>query len=481
MVDGTELSPKGYGISKDTLSDKLVDELKKELTFTPRLPTSISNGSVPATIRVYRENSKKIYIPKAFGLQRFGPPARNTMDDGTPIAVEFQGQLNIDQANVARAFINCANDPSRMGGILNLPCGFGKTVVALYAIAELGVKTLIVVHKDFLLDQWRSRIAEFLGGNIRIGTIKAKIIDVDNKDIVIASLQSLSMKQYPQAIFEGIGLVVVDEVHRTGTEVFSRALSKTNTKYSLGLSATVQRKDGMSKVFTYFLGDVISRIKRGKEHVKVTMHEFYNPSPEYSSEHYIYGTRLNISRMVNQICCYEPRTSMICDYIKGAVAQGRKILVLSDRKSQLADLRNAIANDATCGLYIGGMSKDALSQTERCQVILATYSFASEGFDVKTLDTLVLASPRTDIEQSVGRILRLREGERQNVPVIYDIVDSFSVFESQANKRSKFYKRHGYMVERFGGVRIDQPTMESCQGYMFADQDDGTTSNTTHG
>lgn len=466
---GTELSAKGYSLPKDNFNGKMIDAIKKELTLTPRVPMSMVNTCNPAAIRVYRENSKKLYVPKAFGLRRFGVPSTVSMDPGDPIDVTFTGQLNTAQSEVAQMFIDCANNPTRMGGILNLPCGFGKTVVALFLIARLRVKTLIVVHKDFLLDQWRARINEFLGSDVKVGTIKAKVIDVNGKDVVIASLQSLSMKEYELDVFTGFGFVVVDEVHRTGTEVFSRALGKINMRYSLGLSATVQRKDGMTKVFTHALGDVISRVKRDREHVCVTMHQFYSTDHSYSAEHYICATRLNISRMINQVCAFPERTLLISDFIKKATSQGRKVLVLSDRKSQLVDIRDMLATSATCGMYIGGMSADALARSEQCQVILATFSFASEGFDVKTLDTLVLASPRTDIEQSVGRILRLREAERQNVPEIYDVVDGFSVFESQAKKRAKYYRKQGYDVRQTGGVQHPVDNAD-VRGYMFADQ-----------
>lgn len=443
---GTELSPRGYSVPKASLGAAELEALRAELTFRPKA-TAVS-PSPDVCVRAYGENAAKIYVPKFFGLRRFGPPARDALPAAEPIDFPpFRGTLNAPQQAAASAWIRAARDPARMGGIINVPCGFGKTVVALHLVAAMAVRTLVVVHKEFLLEQWRARIVEFLGEGVRVGVLKASTVDVRDRDIVIASLQSLSMKEYPPGTLDGFGLLVVDEVHRTGTEVFSRALARTCIRFSLGLSATVQRKDGLTALFTSFLGDVAFRARRpAGESVRVVMREFFDPDPRYSDEIQASSTRLNLSRMLNNVCEFAPRTSLICDYIRSAVAAGRKTLVLSDRKAQLRDIHERLS-DVRCGMYVGGMKKSELAASEACDVILATYSFASEGFDVRALDTLVLASPKTDIEQSIGRILRQREADRVRVPMVFDVVDAFSVFEVQARKRAKFYKRHGYAVE----------------------------------
>jgi superfamily II DNA or RNA helicase len=118
------------------------------------------------------------------------------------------------------------------------------------------VKTLVIVHKEFLLNQWIERIHQFLP-TARVGKIQGSTVDVDNKDIVIGMLQSLSMKDYPADTFTSFGLMVIDEVHHISSEVFSCALFKVVTKYTMGLSATMNRKDGTTKVFKMFLGDVV--------------------------------------------------------------------------------------------------------------------------------------------------------------------------------------------------------------------------------
>ena len=130
---------------------------------------------------------------------------------------------------------------------------------------------------------------------------------------------------------------------------------------------------------------------------------------------------------------------------------GRKVLVLSDRKAQLTDVRaglEASGTGVTSGFYWGGMKRPALAESEGKQVMLATFSYAAEGMDVPGLDTLILASPKSDIEQSVGRILRQKAGDRAITPLVYDFVDAFSLFERQGAKRAAFYRKFKYRIFR---------------------------------
>ena len=460
----TGLSSRGYWVAKSSLTASEIEALQADTTMTPSQAGGMGmmmGPSAASEIVLWRETPTRLYLPKCFGLSRFGPPpaANVTIDPGDPVTgdrLRFTGAIRPEQRKPLDCFLGAARDPGRMGGILSLPCGFGKTVAALYAISQLGVRTLVVVHKDFLLNQWRERIAEFLP-DASIGLVKAKVVDVEGRDVVLASVQSLSMKEYPEGLFRGIGFVIVDECHRVGTEVFSRALHKTNFRYSLGISATVNRKDGMTKVFTAFLGDVVFSGKRGNDDVVlVVQHRYWHESQQYHAEPTIStpaGVKPNVSRMINNIAYFPPRTAAIVASIEHAIrAQpGRKVLVLSDRKAQLTELHAGLERlqpPIGSGFYWGGMKRDALAESERKQVMLATFSYAAEGMDVPSLDTLVLASPKSDIEQSVGRILRTKPIDRERAPLVIDFVDQFSLFERQGGKRAAFYRKFKYSIHR---------------------------------
>ena len=127
-----------------------------------------------------------------------------------------------------------------MGGIISVPCGFGKTIMAVY-IACYFKKTMFVSHKDFLNQQFLESVKQFVP-NAKIVKIKQSEVDVENKDFVIASLQSLAMREYDINIFKDFGLVIIDEVHHTGAEVFSKAFKYMNVKMILGLGTTLNEK-----------------------------------------------------------------------------------------------------------------------------------------------------------------------------------------------------------------------------------------------
>jgi superfamily II DNA or RNA helicase len=456
----TSLSSRGYGIVKDTLTPQELNKLKESLTVTPH---TINSTDVTPTIILYREGPKKIYIPKYYGLEKFGKPGVSNFDHITRINTPFNGILREEQLAPVKAYIDAAKNELCMGGVINLSCGAGKTVISLNIISTLSVKTMIVVHKEFLIEQWKTRIAEFLP-TASIGLIKAKVIDVADKDIVIASLQSLSMKQYDRNIFDGIGFVIVDEVHRTATEVFSQALGKVQFRYTLGLSATIVRKDGMGKIFEWYLGKVVFKKKQTAGNVIVQYKAFSDKSPQYGREETLYSGKPNIARMINTLASYEPRNKYIANLINKAVMdEDRNILVLSDRKSQLKDIATLLDISIPYGFYMGKMSPVELAHSEKQKVILATYSFASEGFDVKSLDTLVFATPKTDIEQSVGRILRQKEEQRTKTPLIIDIVDLFSVFERQSKKRLTLYKKWHYVVQKDGANASSDDDTDKCE------------------
>lgn len=326
-----------------------------------------------------------------------------------------------------------------------------NTICAINMICTLAKKTLIIVHKEFLLQQWRERIQEF-APSARLGLIKGKVIDVDDKDIVIASLQSLAMKDYEDATLNTFGTLVIDEAHHMGAQVFSQALKKTNFKYSIGLTATPKRKDGLSKVFLWYLGDIVYNSKQRKDTLQVVFKEYYDSDPRYSKEHLLYNNKPNMARMINNICEFAPRTMMICEEIRGIFAKecARKILILSDRRQHLNDIHKTLEGETfqiPSGFYYGGLSPADLKESEEKPVILATFQYASEGFDLKGLDTLILASPKSDVIQVVGRILRDKPEDRKHIPLVVDIVDAFSMFEGQAKKRYKYYKSCKYHIE----------------------------------
>jgi len=442
MSHETYLGQKGYSIYKKTLSLKEQVFIREELTVKPYMPKSPVQ---PASFPIYRESSKKFYMPRKFGIDTFGKPNENRVDTGLSININFDGVLRENQAKIVKKYVDHIKR-GEWGGLLDIYCGFGKTILALAIIAELKIKTLIIVHKGFLVDQWIERIKQFLP-TARIGRIQGQILDIEDKDIVIGMLQSLSMKEYPDDQFAEFGLTIIDEVHHISAEIFVRALQKIVTSYTLGLSATMNRKDGLSKVFKLFLGDIIHKEKREKDQiVLVKAVEFKTSDEDFNQMEYDFRGNPKYSTMMSKICNFNIRTEYIISVLINELKQNQEqqFLILAHQKNLLIYLNKAIEyrKIGTVGYYIGGMKQVDLKISETKQIILATYSMAAEALDIKSLTSLMLTTPKTDVEQAVGRILRVKHSS----PLIIDFIDQHDIFKRQWSKRLAFYQKNNYKV-----------------------------------
>jgi superfamily II DNA or RNA helicase len=437
------LSIYGYRLNKDDIDES---SILSKLTVKPNDDFMGHQTETDSEFCVCLETKKYIYVPKFYGLQTYGIPASSMLPEPVSVSFDFVGNLMECQKEPIEVFMNAAHDPAKMGGILQLPPGFGKTVMALYIISMLRKRTLVIVHKEFLMNQWKERIHQYLP-TATIGVMKQKRFEIDN-DIVIASLQTICSRDYDAKLLSSFGFVIIDECHHIGAKIFSRALSKINFRYTLGLSATVTRKDGLSKVFKWFIGDVLYKIssKETKVTTEVDIHKFKCDDKNYNRECFISTGKLNIARMITNVCECVERNIYIAGVVNNMLKYEptRNIILLSERRQHLIDLSNYFDKNVF-GFYVGGMKSAELEVTKTKRLILGTFNMVSEGFDLPKLDTLILATSKSDIEQSVGRIQRKHEyTEADNTPRIIDIVDMFSLFARQASKRMQFYKKKKY-------------------------------------
>ena len=307
----TYIGSKGYNILKDELNESQLILLKSKLIAKPKIKSSIGNGTV-IKFPIYRESPKKIYMPRYFGEEYFGPPKKNNLSDGIPINVPFIGTLRDHQIPAVQSYLNyCLERKDNACGLLELDCAAGKTVLSLYILSQLKVKTLIILNKEFLMNQWMERIREFLP-SAKIGKIQGKIIDIEEKDIVLGMINSLSMKEYKNDTFYSFGLTILDEVHHISSEVFSNSLFKIVTKYMLGLSATLESKDGKSNVIKMFLGEVVYKGINNQQHdVDVRVIEYISENEEFNKIETDRRGNPQYSKMIVKLCKYQRRSDFI--------------------------------------------------------------------------------------------------------------------------------------------------------------------------
>jgi hypothetical protein len=462
------LGKKGYTIPKSALEPADEEFLRKDLFVKPEVHGANFGGVGETTpFPVFRENTNKIYLPRFYGIQRYGVPSRSELQTGDDINVTFSKPLRDYQETIVGEYMKyvdkniCSeSDAKGSGGILDVYTGAGKTVMAIKIISLLKKKTLIIVHKEFLMNQWIERIDEYLPG-ATVGKIQGPTFDIEGKDIVIGMVQTLYDKDFGPEAFSSFGLTIIDEVHRIGSEQFSKTLFKTVTPYMLGISATVERKDKLTKILYMFIGEVIYSIKRsGEDSVNVRGIQYISNDPAFNETETDFRGMPKYSTMITKLCEYGPRSDFIIRVIKDLLEEEpeKQIMVLCHNRSLLTYLYEGITyrKFATIGYYVGGMKQEKLQETESKQIVLATYAMAAEALDIKTLSTLIMITPKTDITQSVGRILRMKHEN----PIIVDIIDSHDVFKNQWIQRRRFYKKCNYRIweidsNKYTNMRMD--------------------------
>ena len=433
------LTKNGYYLKSVNYDDTYLKKLKKDLTINI---TNKYNKSV-ISYKLYTEEDSYIIVPKFYALKYLDKQYNDNIEIGKNIDIQFNKELWDIQKNIVDKTIDYIDKYN--GGVLCLPCAAGKTVISLYLICKYKVKTLIIVHKSFLLNQWKERCEEFT--NAKIGYIKQNIIDIENKDIVIGMLQSISKGKYDTNIFKDFGMVVFDEAHHAPSKYFSKALPIISCKITLGLSATPKRTDGMEKILYWYFGDIIYKqdiVTNNDITINIIRYDIKHPN---FKEIKMTNNEINRSKMINNLAIIKNRNIMITELIINIISDPkRKIIILSDRINHLELIKNRFdaLNLTTSGFYIGGMKQTELKNSEDAQIIFASYAMASEGLDIKGLNTLIMITPRSQVEQSVGRIMR--KIDYITKPVVYDIIDMLPVFINQGSARIKFYNKMGFTI-----------------------------------
>lgn len=359
-----------------------------------------------------------------------------------------------------------------------------NTVMSVWAMSQLKVKTLVIVHKTFLMDQFAQTLACWMP-NAKIGTIQGQKCDYADKDVVLGMIQTLCSDSFRVSpiLRKYFGFVVVDECHHIAAKVFSRAMLRFPSIYTLGLSATPHRKDGLGYVVNYFIGNTVisSLSKNDAATIKPSVISRYFVHPThctcdgYGMERTRYVTSAKrrvplLTSMITDIVQCNCRNIVVVEEICKYMSSDRNILVVSDRKNHLESILaqlELLSNPLIkAGLYVGGMKaveRDRVA-TE-CNVILGTYAMTREGLDIGKLNTLIMATPTSDIVQVVGRVTR-----RPSVtPLIIDIIDTYSVFQNQAKKRRITYRKMGFSDDETDDGD-DDDSNQALTSYMFCER-----------
>jgi len=405
-------------------------------------------GNLDENIYCYRRTGNSLTVPRGFTGQLLNLARRAgityRLDDQRRTLPEvdfaFAGELRDFQKEAVDAMLQ------KDFGTLSAPTGSGKTVMALKLIAERRQPCLVIVHTKELLHQWRDRIESFLG----IPRDEIGIIGDGKKRIGEKLAVGIVNSIYPIAgeINHHFGHIIVDECHRTPSRTFTEAVSAFDSKYMMGLSATPWRRDGLSKLIFWYVGDVHHEVDKAALQesgdilkAKVIIRETnFNPWCDPSE---------NYAGMLSELCADPGRNELICRGIIDEASNGSGIiLALSDRKSHCEALaailrRNGISPDVLTGDTANGERKAIVDRLNagKVKVLIATGQLIGEGFDCQGLSTLFLTTPikfSGRVIQYLGRVLRPAPGK--DSATVYDYIDkNVGVLCASARARRQVY------------------------------------------
>lgn len=463
---------------KSQVSDDFVDFLRDSLTVRHRYDKD-------SLVDCLEDSGSHWGVPLAFADRELSSHLKNVRDvrpsldvrspefKDIPDSIPLGGSSSWDwQIQTVPAIAQQLRKDRR--AILKAPCGAGKTRASLAIAAALGVPTLIVVDRGFLANQWKKNIQDLFGlDESQIGHVQQDLCDFENKPFTVVMAQSLmdrggeeGYQRYPEEFYNAFGLVIFDELHGFAAPKLNRVMRVVNAGARLGLSATPFRADGLEPVYQHHLGSHIEEVTITREPAKIYMIHMKDYIPNMKDDmaksiliNRITGTGKPTKKQVKDLglkksqasksiskphAGSKARNEIIVDELMRALDGNRKILVLSDRIAHLEELHRLVEQktDTTQDFFIGKRSQDELDEAEHAQVIYATYSMASQAMDIKSLDTLFMVTPRSNVEQAVGRILRTDPNKKS--PIVVDFVDP--KFYYGASTRYNWYLSNNYQV-----------------------------------
>jgi superfamily II DNA or RNA helicase len=431
-----------------SLAHEYADQVKADLT---KSIYNFQNPQKPKKVQFYQLGERHTYlVPRYYAFSILGKHANpvsyshQVMNDMAEFTCDLYETKERPQQSIVSAAIEQLK--RERGATIVAGCGTGKTNMAIAIALKMKLRVAVVCHQSLLVDQWRERIDSFTS-NVVVGTIRRD--ECTMGDIVLCSLQSLLVRDYPEEALE-FGLVIVDETHHIIAKTFSKILDRLKYDYTLGLTATPKRKDGLEQMIYYMVGAPCFKLAtREQPNVVVSLVRTGVKHKEIVNRNGVVG----FSTMVTNLTQDPVRNAQLMKVIAALqlIRPNSQGLLLSDRVTHLKDLYAALPDQSMAEIVTGAFTtKPKIKPKPKKRVFefttaltLSTFKLFSEAIDFPG-DYIILATPRSSIQQSTGRIMR---GKNPNIaPLIIDFVDNFSLFTNMSKKRQQYYKKHKYAM-----------------------------------
>jgi superfamily II DNA or RNA helicase len=450
-MNSNKLTRYGYVIKKDEYEKKDIKKIKSDLTVTPFTMTAYSRFPKNNSFKVYKETKSELCLPRFYSLDVLGKPNKDLLKKRKyeKFKGKYTGTLFPRQQIIVDKTIKSLNEKG--GGIIVAGCGSGKTNIAIYLACYYGLKTLFIVHKEFLKTQVYNRVKAVTDIQ-HVGLIQGKTVRT-NSQFVVGMIQTLCKKDYSE-IFKQFGMIIIDEVHHMGARNFSNFFHKVSSKYMLGITAEKSRNDGMYKIIKWYMGPICHFEEQRPNNMVIVKRFHYTSIDQKKTKTVLnrFNGEPDRSTMVTNLTLIKKRTRFAYKLLLELFYSGKNILFLSNRLDHIEKIYQLLLNNKytkeSVAKYIGGMDEKSLAISATKQIILGTYSMASEGLDIPDLNVVVLATPKTDVKQSVGRILRKEVYEE--APIVIDIIDEETdIFVNQSKKRLEYFCKQEYNIQNF--------------------------------
>lgn len=457
-VDGTL----AVDLSSAALPVSFLDDLRNQLTL-------YQGGLDQTPVPFFEEQPGWIRIPRGF---LFTPLARSLFSSirlethdkrshgkllppGTHVAARFgEPPFPTGQPQFIADMVSGAQN-TRHGGLCLAPTRSGKTLCSIEAACRLGGSTLILVNRDPLHRQWTEAIEKHVrtgdGRPVRVGSIREDRFETD-AFFTVAMMQTLVRRQLDEAVRRAWRTVIIDEAQSAPCELVWSAVRRIENYYTLGLTATPDRSDGLTAAIYWVIGPVIAQLRRKLEAdvafilvpfqrgTKVVLEE-----DGTESEKTLRVTRrgqIDTVSVEKSIYQNPERIARVVEEAITAKKNGRRVLILVGLREHVARLHQAFLDRGVrTGLFIGGSTN---SEQMKPDVVIATYEAASAGIDfIPPFTLLILAGPRSDVRQAVGRILQPQAPCRV---LILDVVDDVPALLKQAGRRKAQYLANGFAI-----------------------------------
>lgn len=401
--------------------------LKKRLTKKPHIPPDYRFDEEPDPVQVYEESNGFIGVPRGFFLKHANiehkildervrgteiPEPRRVFEGST------SGNERFEEQTRALEEVKKLYGSGSVGGIVQAVPAWGKTAFAIRLVCNIGRRTLVGVHKEFLAKQWKARF-EKMAPYLKVGIWQGKTAELEDTDVVVAMIQTLTKRDVPEEVAASFGLCIWDEVHRVGARTWSTVPPMFKPRFHLGLSARPKRADRMDEVIRWLVGPVVFKAK-----YQTPVPAIYRVHTAYKRPQWIQKVeddpdnpeQLRYPTHLKALTLSRSRNERIVQELENILRHpvGRKVVVMSERVKHLHDIADILRDrdmaepipDFSMGFVHSKVRVKAKAEAERKRVIFTTFQMLEEGFDISALDTLVMTTARADVEQPVGRIRR---------------------------------------------------------------------------